>query len=131
MRWTLPLLLLAAPALAQASPGSVPQPLTPGEADAFRVSVAACWNIDALSAEGRTTVVTVAMSLDRAGVPLNGTIRMVAATGASDAANAEAFQAARRAILRCGRNGFALPPEKHDQWRDVELVFNPEGMRLR
>ena len=31
------------------------------------------------------------------------------------------------ALLR----GFPLPPEKYDQWREMELVFNPDGMRMR
>lgn len=39
---------------------------------------------------------------------------------------ADAFCAAKRAVLRCGRDGYTLPVEKYDQWRDIELRFDPE-----
>ena len=42
-----------------------------------------------------------------------------------------AFEAARRAVLRCQRGGFDLPIEKYDHWRDIEMTFNPEKMRRR
>jgi hypothetical protein len=67
----------------------------------------------------------------RDGRPENGTIRLIESTGGSDAAARQAFEAARRAIIRCGSNGFDLPEESYDHWRSVEMVFNPEGMRLR
>ena len=43
----------------------------------------------------------------------------------------QAFEAARRAIIRCGAQGFDLPREKYDHWRDIEMVFNPEKMRIK
>ena len=52
-------------------------------------------------------------------------------TGGSEAAARSMYELARRAILRCGKNGFPLPPEKYDQWKELELVFDPNGMRLR
>ncbi|MEM6478789.1 MAG: energy transducer TonB, partial [Pseudomonadota bacterium] len=42
-----------------------------------------------------------------------------------------AFEAARRAIIRCGAKGFDLPSEKYDQWKEIEMTFNPEQMRTR
>ena len=41
------------------------------------------------------------------------------------------IEKARRAILRCQRGGFPLPVEKYAQWQQIEMTFNPEGMRLR
>ena len=41
------------------------------------------------------------------------------------------LERARRAVLRCQRGGYDLPPEKYDQWREIELTFNPEGMQFR
>jgi hypothetical protein len=41
------------------------------------------------------------------------------------------FEVARRAIIRCGKGGYPLPPEKYAQWKELELVFDPSGMRLR
>lgn len=43
----------------------------------------------------------------------------------------QAFEAARRAILRCGATGYDLPAEKYGQWRDIEMTFNPEKMRIK
>ena len=61
-----------------------------------------------------------------------GDVRMIDYTGGSEAAARQAFEAARRAIIRCeGSDGYGLPPEKYDAWRDIEITFNPEGMRLR
>ena len=56
---------------------------------------------------------------------------MIDFTDGSEAAARQAFEAARRAIIRCGASGFPLPAEKYEQWREMELVFNPNGMRLR
>ena len=60
-----------------------------------------------------------------------GTIRMLSSTGGSGTAAKQAFEAARRAIIRCGAKGFQLPPEKYGQWRDIEMTFNPERMRIK
>ena len=43
----------------------------------------------------------------------------------------ESYEAARRAILRCGTKGYDLPQEKFGQWRDIEMTFNPEKMRIK
>jgi hypothetical protein len=41
------------------------------------------------------------------------------------------FRAAKSAIVRCTKDGYPLPREKYEQWKDLELVFDPNGMRLR
>lgn len=106
-------------------------PLTSGETDAFRVSVQRCWNVGSLSTEAMRTTVVVFVSVAQDGVPDAGSIRMVDFSGGTDAAANQAYEAARRAIIRCGASGFPLPADKFDQWREMELVFNPDGMRLR
>ena len=37
----------------------------------------------------------------------------------------------RPSKLHCGASGFDLPPEKYAQWREIEMTFNPERMRIR
>jgi hypothetical protein len=74
--------------------------------------------------------VTVGFSLGQDGLVI-GDVRMVSASGGNDAQTSTAFQAARRAILRCQSSGYKLPPEKYDQWQNVEITFDPSGMRLR
>jgi len=120
-------------AAAEAAASNLPAgpPMTAGEQDALRVAVQACWNVGALSMEALRTTVTVAVSVGQDGVPDAGSISMVASNGESSTATQQAFEAARRAIIRCGARGFPLPPEKYDQWRNMELVFDPNGMRMR
>ena len=113
----------------QAAPSG--PPLTSGEKDALRVAVQQCWNVGSLSTDALNTTVIVAVSMQQDGKPNTGSIRMIDATGGSGAAASQAFEAARRAIIRCGANGFPLPVEKYDQWRDIEITFNPENMRIR
>jgi len=69
--------------------------------------------------------------MSREGKPDVGTIRMLSSSGGSAQAANQAFEAARRAIIRCGARGYNLPVEKFAQWRDIEMTFNPERMRTR
>jgi hypothetical protein len=87
--------------------------------------------VGSLSTDALSTTVVVAVSMSPDGRPDTGSIRMLSFEGGAEAAAQQAYEAARRAIIRCGANGFALPPEKYDQWRDIEMVFNPERMRIR
>ena len=53
---------------------------------------------------------------------------MVGSSGGSDAAANQAFEAARRAVLMCARNGgYKLPPEKYSHWKDVIIDFRASG----
>ncbi|MFS4582282.1 energy transducer TonB [Phaeobacter sp. C3_T13_0] len=106
-------------------------PLTSGEKDALRVAVQQCWNVGSLSSEALRTTVVVSVSLAQDGRPEEGSIRMLSSTGGSGAAAKQAFGAARRAILRCGARGFQLPSDKYAQWRNIEMTFNPERMRIK
>lgn len=105
-------------------------PLTQGEKDTLRVAVQRCWNVGSLSTEALRTTVVVAVSMLPDGKPDNGTIRMLSSDG-SQAATSQAFEAARRAVIRCGLNGYDLPTDKYEQWRDIEMTFNPENMRIK
>ena len=104
-------------------------PLTGGERDALRFAVGQCWVVDP-GARSAGVVVTVGFSLGRDG-RVQGDVRQVSAAGGDAATQRAAFDAARRAILRCGARGFPLPAEKYEQWRDIEMTFNPEGMQFR
>lgn len=115
---------------ASASDAPSGPPMTGGEKDAFRLSVQRCWVVD-VGSESASVTVVVGFSLSPEGRVVDGSLRQIEATGGSDTAINTAFQAARRAILRCGASGFDLPVDKYDQWRDIEITFNPEGMRLR
>jgi hypothetical protein len=42
-----------------------------------------------------------------------------------------AFTAARSAIYRAAAEGLNLPADKYDDWKDLELTFDPTKGRLR
>ena len=105
--------------------------MTSGERDALRVAVQQCWNVGSLSSEALRTTVVVAVSLTEDGRPMGDTLRMLSYDGGTAESARQAFETARRAIIRCGANGFSLPPDKDAQWRDIEMTFNPENMRIR
>ncbi|MFZ5965291.1 cell envelope biogenesis protein TolA [Thalassococcus sp. BH17M4-6] len=104
-------------------------PMTSSEKDALRVAVQRCWVVDVGSQAANVTV-TVAMEMDQSGKVV-GAIRLASSDGGPQSAVDTAFQAARRAILRCQRDGYDLPSEKYAQWREIEMTFNPDGMRVR
>ncbi len=104
--------------------------LTQAEKDGLRLAVQKCWIVDVGSQAANVTV-TVGTQLSPDGRVVPGSIKLISAKGGDSTAIQVAFDAARRAILRCGANGYKLPPQKYDQWRDIEMVFNPDGMRLR
>ncbi len=106
-------------------------PLTGGEREGLRVAISRCWNVGSLSTDALGTTVVVAVEMEQSGRPIAGSIRLVASSGGSANGERQAFEAARRAIIRCGVNGFPLPVEKYSQWREIEMTFNPEGMQFR
>ncbi|MBZ4023993.1 hypothetical protein CKO11_16195 [Rhodobacter sp. TJ_12] len=106
-------------------------PVTAGEKEALIVDVKQCWNVGALSSEALRTSVTVRVDMQPDGHPITGSIRMVGFEGGSDAAARQAYEAARRAIVRCGSDGFPLPAEKYSWWQQIEIVFDPSKMRMK
>lgn len=116
---------------ANAPAGPAGPPLTSGEKDALRVAVSACWNTGSLSTDALRTTVVVSVEMSQDGRPQADTIRMLTSQGGSGDAVRQAFEAARRAIIRCGANGFGLPVDKFDSWRNIEMTFNPEKMRIK
>ena len=105
-------------------------PLTGSQLEGFRVAVGNCWNVDNGSAAARITV-TIGFSLDRSGKLVSNSLKFVQASDGAQGAQNAAFEAARRAIIRCGAKGYDLPLEKYERWKDIEMTFNPEGMRIK
>ena len=123
-----------AAALAEENPSAaapnVPEgpPLTGAERDTFRIAVNRCWNVDPGSVAARVTI-EVGFELTPAG-RIAGDVRLEASSG-DPAATRVAFEAARRAILRCQGEGYDLPAAKYEQWKEVVITFDPSGMRMR
>lgn len=104
-------------------------PLTSGERDGLRLAISRCYNVGALSSEALGVNIYVSVELARSGKPLINSIKLLRSENGSDTAAKQAYEAARRAIIICGNDGFDLPAEKYDQWKTVEIKFNPESMR--
>ncbi|MCU0803184.1 MAG: cell envelope biogenesis protein TolA, partial [Rhodobacteraceae bacterium] len=107
------------------------QALTAGELGDFRAQVQRQWNVGALSTEALAVSVTIAVTVGPDGVPDAGSVRLVAAGGGSDSAINAAYEAARSAILRAGRRGLALPLDKYETWRELEITFDASARQLR
>lgn len=105
-------------------------PMSGSEVEGLRIAINKCWNVGQLSSEAMRTVVTLRVEMSEAGKPTS--VEMTSFEGGSDAAAQKAFEAGRRAVMRCaGANGYDLPADKYGQWNVLNLIFDPAGMRLR
>lgn len=93
----------------------------------FVEAVRACW-----SAGPEAPAVRMHVTFSADARPIAPAIRLVGAEGggSSPAAIENSFTAGKRAILRCAKTGYPLPPAKFDLWREIEIVFNPATMRV-
>jgi hypothetical protein len=95
-----------------------------GETDNLRSAIRKCWNVGNLSTAATRVKVTIWVDMSPDGKPIPASIKLKSFTDGDDAAATQAFEAARRAILRCGRQGFPVPMDKYDAWRELELNFD-------
>lgn len=121
--------LSAAPVWAQSTTSAAPVATAdaPPEAAIIVPAIGACWNTGALSPDALGVTVILGVSIGRDGVPVTDSIRLLSSSGGSGEAVDQAFGAARRAVVRCGAAGFALPAETWNRWRELELVFPATG----
>ena len=99
-------------------------PLTKQEIKKFVRAIEKCWVVDVGSPAAGVTVV-LGMQMTPNGKVKPGSLRLISSTGGTVAAAKIAFQAARRAILRCQKGGYNLPEEKFAYWKEFEMAFNP------
>ncbi len=104
--------------------------LTAQETGALRLAVQSCWVVDVGSQAANVTVV-VGMSMDVSGKVIASSMRLVSSSGGEGSAVETAYQSARRAVLRCQKEGYDLPDDKYEQWKEIEMTFNPKDMRIR
>ena len=103
--------------------------LNSGEVDNLRRVITRKWNIGALSTEASQVLIVVAVTLSQDQKP--SAIQMISFKGGSEAAAKLAFTAAKSAIYRAAAEGFNLPVDKYDDWKDLELTFDPTTGSLR
>lgn len=104
------------------------RPMTDPERERLLTNINRCWNVDPGSVAARV-IIEVGFNLSREGM-VEGEPRLLSSDG-DQSATSTALEAARRAILRCQRGGYQLPADKYDQWKEIVLVFDPAGLRLR
>ena len=105
--------------------------MTSGEKTAILRYLKPCWTVDpgSLSAD---IVVTLRWQMSPDGKLVADSLRMIDSEGGSGSALKRAFQIAQGTVLRCGKKmGANLPPEKYDEWQEIELRFDPSDMRSR
>ena len=96
--------------------------LTQSEMDALRNQIQVCWNPPAGVIDAAELRVSVQFRLDRSGM-VDGQPTITQSSG-----NRQADESARRAVLRCGQNGYNLPADKFEAWQDVVVNFDPGEM---
>jgi hypothetical protein len=99
-------------------------PLTETETDNLQAAIQTCWLRDPGSL-AEDVKLTIFMSLDRNGRVNPNSIRVVEISGGDEGAQKVAFRRAKIAIISCGKNGYKLPPNKYERWREIEVVFDP------
>jgi len=103
-----------------------PEPQTPEEA-AITEQIEQCWNVHALSSEARRATIVVEFWISGDGFVDGGSIRLreFSGIGVSTAAAQLAYEAGRRALLRCSANRIAGAATG-----EYEAIFSMDSMRI-
>lgn len=88
--------------------------------DNFKGQIALCLNMGQQS-DGSIAYTAVAFEMTPDARPVESSIRL--ARPSAQAGEAQGFEAARRAILRCGQPHYNLPSTLFSQWQFVEINF--------
>ncbi|NWG45872.1 MAG: cell envelope integrity protein TolA, partial [Alphaproteobacteria bacterium] len=97
------------------------------EIDSLRQQIERCWSFPAGAAYAEELIVTLRLALNPDG-SLIGRPEIVDTLkyGLGDTFYRVAADSAVRAVLRC--QPFTLPPEKYENWRSVEVEFDPRNL---
>ncbi|MDR6263951.1 hypothetical protein [Roseobacter sp. N2S] len=107
---------------------SVGPPLTGSEKGALVLAVQQCWAPPVGVQDAANLVVTLSVELTPDG-KLMGSPKLVEPSGTPQGLVQQAYEAGRRALIRCAP--YNLPKDKYEQWRRIEVVFNPQNMVVR
>lgn len=102
--------------------------LTGSEREGLVLAVQKCWNvpIGLQNADNLTVVISIELSQDG---KLIKSPKLIEPAGTPTGTLRQAFEAGRRALIRCAP--YDLPRDKYEQWREIEVVFNPENMVVK
>ena len=99
-------------------------PLTDSEIETFRTAVQRCWSVNSNDRAGNVSV-TIGFQLSPEGRVVASSLEMLSYSGGTQSEANIGFSRARRAILRCQRDGYDLPKDKYAYWKNIELKFEP------
>ncbi|MCF6444980.1 energy transducer TonB [Nereida sp. MMG025] len=114
---------------ASEAPAAGGPPMSAGEKQSLVGQIQGKWAVPPRVVSDQISIV-VTFEIGRDRKPISGTERLISGNGSAEL-NQIAYRAARSAIFRAGASGFDLPDDKFDQWKEVEITFNPSGMRLK
>lgn len=106
------------------SPSGQSAQLSQSELDALRARLAQLWSPPAGAKDPQELVVTIRVRLNRDGTLLGGP--MVMTSG-----HTQLFMASRESAMRAlfrGQPFDMLRPEHYEQWKDIEITFDPRDM---
>lgn len=103
-------------------------PLTGGERDGLVLAVQKCWNVPIGLQNAADLAVVIEIELTQDG-KLAKNPKLIEPSGPPTGTIKQAYEAGRRALIRCAP--YDLPREKYEQWRIIEVVFNPEHMVVK
>jgi hypothetical protein len=105
--------------------------MTSGEKNAIKRHLKPCWipDLGSLSAD---IVVTLRWKMSPDGKLVAGSLRVIDSEDGGGNALRSAVQIAKSTVFRCGNKmGANLPPEKYDEWQEIEVRFDPSEMRTQ
>ena len=92
---------------------------------ALRDSIQSCWIVP-FDDESKKIVVEVGVAFTNEGKIISGSMRLVKYRGGSEEGAKLAFQSARRAMLRCQKDGYKSLPKSY-AGEEIIIVFDPTG----
>ncbi len=110
------------------TPTATPPRLTTEESEGLRLAIERCWIVPVGIQNDSDLKVTLFVELDRDG-NVKGEPRLIEPDSLATREIEHAFNAARRAVMRC--DPYDLPADKYEHWKNMEVVFNPERMVFR
>ena len=104
--------------------------MTREESEGLKFAIRECWSVPiGIQNDSELKVTLGLVSNWIATASVKGPPRLIEPVSIETSEMIQAFNAARRAVMRC--QPYDLPVDKYEHWRSMEVVFNPEKMVLR
>ena len=102
------------------------KPLTKEEEQNLVLNIRQCWNVPVGLENDSSNVIIMGIKLSIDGNLEEDPVNLSPNSGVG---MIQAYEAARRAVLRC--QPYKLPADKYETWREMEIELDPSEMVLR